>query len=306
MSGVIYEIASVATGRRYIGSSVDYKSRWSTHKRELANGTHHNIRLLREYNLHGSDNFEFNIIQVVDGTVEQLRLIEQQFLDSEIDLLNTGLGASGGDNLSQHPNREEIILKRTQTQMANLSALSDEERIVKYGHVGESNGMFGKTHSDEVKEASSLRLRATRKINPEQHSGKFDDRYDQEKSATIRKKISDAAKLRVRELNPFFGKTHSDVTINAIKLKKQQSRMAQTIRDRLQLAGAKPLTFNGKLFLSVSHLSQHLNCTPGNVSYMIKRNKCSILTVESATQYLHKVLDDLADSYSPIDLPVAT
>lgn len=306
MSGVIYEIVSVATGRRYIGSSIDYKSRWATHKRELVNGTHHNIRLLREYNLYGADNFEFNTIQQVDGSVEQLRLVEQQLLDSEKNLLNTGLNSSGGDNLSHHPRREEIIAQRTQTQLANLSALSDEERKIKYGHIGDNNGMFGKTHNDVTKAAASVRLRSLRTAYPELYSGKLDDRYDQEKSDVIRAKMSDAAKLRVGELNPFFGKTHTEDAINAIKLKKQENRMTQTVRDRLQLPGAKPLSFEGKLFLSATNLSQHLGCTRGNISYMIKRNKCAVLNIDLATQHLINVLDLAADEYSPIDLPVAT
>lgn len=47
----------------YIGSSKDISSRWTSHKRELKNGTHINKYLQASYNKYGSHSFAFSILE---------------------------------------------------------------------------------------------------------------------------------------------------------------------------------------------------------------------------------------------------
>lgn len=61
----IYAIVNTATGKRYIGSAVDIKKRWSRHRLELKKGTHHSSKLQRAWNKHGVDSFVFEVIERV-------------------------------------------------------------------------------------------------------------------------------------------------------------------------------------------------------------------------------------------------
>ena len=63
--GLIYAITCTATGRRYVGSTVDYPARRRRHLHQLRRGNHHSKFLQREYSKHGSEAIEFSI--VIDG-----------------------------------------------------------------------------------------------------------------------------------------------------------------------------------------------------------------------------------------------
>lgn len=58
----IYEIRHVASGKRYVGSSVNIQRRWWKHRCMLKNGTHHSTRLQRSWCKHGPDAFEHRTI----------------------------------------------------------------------------------------------------------------------------------------------------------------------------------------------------------------------------------------------------
>ena len=59
----IYQILSLATGKRYIGSSKNASQRWRSHLKDLKLNRHHSMRLQEEYNIYGIDNFRFNILE---------------------------------------------------------------------------------------------------------------------------------------------------------------------------------------------------------------------------------------------------
>jgi group I intron endonuclease len=55
----IYKITNLVNNRYYIGSSLDIKRRWDTHRRMLNKNNHHNDFLQKSWNKHGGDNFKF-------------------------------------------------------------------------------------------------------------------------------------------------------------------------------------------------------------------------------------------------------
>jgi len=83
--------------------------------------------------------------------------------------------------------------------------LTKEEKQQKYGQSGEKNGMYGRTHTDEVKKRSS-----------EMHKG---NTYCKGKKASdeTRHKMSIVASQRIGDANPFFGKHHSEETKQKIR-----------------------------------------------------------------------------------------
>lgn len=52
------------TGKRYIGSAVNFAKRWDSHKWELRHGTHHSVHLQRAWLKHGAENLKFRPILI--------------------------------------------------------------------------------------------------------------------------------------------------------------------------------------------------------------------------------------------------
>jgi group I intron endonuclease len=67
-------------GKLYIGSAVNLRKRFSSHRRDLAKGRHHSIHLQRAWYKHGADAFKFLVIEKVDDP-DRLLEREQHYLD---------------------------------------------------------------------------------------------------------------------------------------------------------------------------------------------------------------------------------
>lgn len=60
----IYAIENIHNGNMYIGSTVDYKSRWHTHRSALNNGKHHSFILQKAWDKYGKDSFIFKLLLI--------------------------------------------------------------------------------------------------------------------------------------------------------------------------------------------------------------------------------------------------
>lgn len=78
VSGV-YEILHLPTGRRYIGSAVNYAQRRKFHLMQLRRGIHHNRRLQNAWTKHGKDQFQFNLLLICQR--EMVLFYEQALID---------------------------------------------------------------------------------------------------------------------------------------------------------------------------------------------------------------------------------
>ena len=89
----IYKISCLATGKFYIGSSVNLKRRKFWHFCQLRNNKHANLHLQNAFNKHGSDNFNFNVIEFFanDITQNEIYKIEQNYID-KLDVCNPKVG----------------------------------------------------------------------------------------------------------------------------------------------------------------------------------------------------------------------
>ena len=74
----IYLIAQRGTDFYYIGSSVNIKSRWYSHRRLLDLGRHANQRLQVAWATYGRDEFEFSVLELCDRG--RLQALEQEYL----------------------------------------------------------------------------------------------------------------------------------------------------------------------------------------------------------------------------------
>lgn len=204
MTSGIYKITHIESGKTYYGSSQNIEKRWKRHKKELNNNTHHNVYLQRSWNKYGDNAFMFYIVEEVEYNL--LLDVEQQYIDGNVDGYNIA-SACGGDIITNHPNKNEIIEKIRKTIHSNIEQMNSEERNKKFGHSGETNGMFGKTHNEETRRKISV---ATK--------GKTRNKGIP-KSEAAKRKYSEIAKQRIAEKNPFYGKHHSDETKQILREK---------------------------------------------------------------------------------------
>lgn len=87
MSCGIYEITNILNNKKYIGSSINLKSREYKHFWMLSKNIHDNIFLQNSYNKYGESNFKFKIIEICNESLlnekENYYIEKYKTLDSE-------------------------------------------------------------------------------------------------------------------------------------------------------------------------------------------------------------------------------
>lgn len=234
MPGYTYTL-KFPTGEFYIGSTTDLVRRYKQHLKTLDNGTHQNVKMQALYISDIIIDYEVDVF----ATIEEAQFYEQRLIQKNSGnklMLNIGLNAVGGDNLTLHPDREKIIERRVTSQLTTNAKLSSAELSEKYGKFGEANGMFGETHTDEIKEFS-------RQLNMGNQNAKGTIR-----SQKHRLQLSDRAKKRVGELNPFHGKTHSVET---------RKKLSEMNKGKLP-PNTKRVSIDGKVYVSATAAAKEL------------------------------------------------
>lgn len=71
----IYQIRRIETGDCYVGSTSNRNERWGAHRRDLNKGKHHAPRMQNAWTKHGSEAFEFVMLEVCDGIGHDLKQV---------------------------------------------------------------------------------------------------------------------------------------------------------------------------------------------------------------------------------------
>lgn len=186
MKSGTYAIVNTATGYQYIGSTKDFDNRRGEHFHALRSGKHINVWLQRSFDKHGKEAFDFIVLE--ECPEDQLFIVEKKMIEaaraSGAKLYNIG-AVGGGDNLTRHPNRKEIVERRS-------AKLRGAKRKPMYGETN-SNWRGGVPRC-------SLCGKGLR------HKAKRADEY-----------ICGGCRDRSGERNPFFGKAHSAATREALR-----------------------------------------------------------------------------------------
>jgi len=212
----------------------------------------------RAYEKYGSDCFTYEILQECE-TEEEAKNVELSYLEDltiRDKLYNLHYNSSGGDLMTYHPNKEQIIEKTKDTIKENISKMSKEERQKKWGQPGEKNGMYGRTHTDEVKRLFS-----------EMHKGN-NYTLGLKMSVEQRKRMSEARKGKnTGEDNPFFGKHHSEETLKKIQETKQKNiaKYGRTLPKN-----TREILIDGKTYISASEAGRQLNVCTATILHRIK------------------------------------
>lgn len=183
----IYQIRNLNNGRVYVGSAKLFSGRCHQHLYSLRRGTHHNKYLQHDFNKCGEEAFVFEVLEVVQSSKQEDRLIvEQQHIDKH------------NDKQTCYNLRKEVVTASdfcyTKTPTETFSRKSKATKAAWLNHQRKlDHVVFMKTwwSNDENKK---------RMVN------KFKGRACSEKAKAIRSKLS---KENVGSKNPRYGCTHS-------------------------------------------------------------------------------------------------
>jgi group I intron endonuclease len=82
MKSGVYKIVNLKSGKRYIGSSKNIRTRWQQHRNDLNKQKHSNRHLQNAWDLYGEACFKFEVLERCP--LEDLFKVEQQYLDEAI------------------------------------------------------------------------------------------------------------------------------------------------------------------------------------------------------------------------------
>ncbi len=245
----VYRFKSRTSGWFYVGSSKNVHKRKSQHLNRLRAGTHSNIIFQRVYNKYGEDDFSYSF-KLCDSKESALAL-KQRLLDLHVSngrKINIGRKATGGNNLTDNPKRDDIIKRIKSSLDETIWSLSAEERLDKYSRAGSKNGMYGKTHSASARDKIAKSVLGTHR------------NLGVPKSTEHRRKMSENAKARTGAKNPFFGRHHSDETKSKLSIANMWSKPPN----------CRQVYVEGHIFESLTEAGRQLGVCTATVSFRIK------------------------------------
>lgn len=199
----IYKIVNTKNGKMYIGSSKNIKRRWGIHKSSLKNNRHHSVYLQRAWHKYGKENFVYEVIK------EMSNASETELFNEETNCITTlkpdyNVGCvGGGDNLTNHPNRELIIKKITQSIHAKNARMTEQDKLEKWSRPGEKNPNW----------KGGLSVKYCKDCGIEINYGN----------------LRCMACSKIGSQNPFYGKTHSkESRIKLSKSRKGKNMSSET------------------------------------------------------------------------------
>jgi hypothetical protein len=134
----VYRIVSFRDGKTYVGLTVDPKRRKKEHFTDLKSGIHHNSYLQNSYNLHGKENFFFEVIE--SGVLAQDIKEREKYWIAHFDSYHNGYNLTlGGDELSDARkapctwNGVQYASVAEAARACGINLASMQDRL-KYGH----------------------------------------------------------------------------------------------------------------------------------------------------------------------------
>lgn len=269
MKGFIYQIVNKINGKRYIGSTTNAAKRKKEHFYNLSKNKHINIHLQRSYNKHGKESFVFEIIEEKVDNQDEIFALEQHYLDSAADtLFNIGKTAKGGDNISNHPNRGQIIQRISNSLKKMYENLPKETKMKWHSQPGIKNGMFNKTHTPEARKKISEKLQGM----PSYRRGRTNEEiWGREKANQISRRMSEFGKTRTGAKNSFYQKTHSEKTLKILSKKTKTFFENMTPEERAKHnPQIRIVEIDNQTYFGVSEAARQLGVCPATIVHRIR------------------------------------
>lgn len=157
----IYKIVNKINGKYYIGSAKNFRVRYRCHKSLLNRNKHYSKHLQNSWNKHGSENFEFIVLEYVD--LDKYIEREQYWIDfyqATNDEFGYNLAKFAGSQLGyRHTEETKLKLKRSSSGRSPTPETREKLRLALIGKprpeevklkIGKSNK--GKVRSAETKQ----------------------------------------------------------------------------------------------------------------------------------------------------------
>ena len=162
MASGIYKITNITNGKVYVGSAVNFDTRWKEHIRELRKGTHHSSALQNAWDKYGEEKFEFSIIEECERTRKVLLGREQYWMDT-LDSVAKGynIAKTAGSQLGMKMSPEAIAArvekntgkKRTPETRALMSEVQRNRSPEWCANIAKAH--IGKKHSEATRKKIS-------------------------------------------------------------------------------------------------------------------------------------------------------
>lgn len=248
--GAVYCIENTVTHGVYIGMTTqDPKKRWRWHRCELRAGRHTNTHLQRSWNKHGSDSFEFVVIEEYK-TLADVNEAERFWIETLRScgalVYNSKSGGGFGGGLSYESRQKlsashkgKVLSAETRRRVSEaLTGKKKEYTPEAYARLRDRQWAIGRKHTDEHK----------RRIS----------------EASKGREVTEATRQKLR------GRKHSAVTIDKIRQSQQGRTFTEETRQKMSLAhgrrnqytltdpfGVEYITHNLKAFCEEHNLSIH-------------------------------------------------
>lgn len=237
----IYKIQSIIKPERfYIGSAIDIKNRWGTHKNHLKNNKHHSTMLQRHYNKYGLNDLVFSIVEPC--LPQFLTIRENAYIKPRKPYFNVCENA--GNTLGFKYSKEQI--EKIKESRKNYKPTTETKVKIRKSLIGNKNSL-GVHPSEETRKKLSEKLSG---VNNPRYGKKLSDETKQKiREKAIGRRLSPETKLKlskagIGEKNHFYGKCHSDEARE--KISKKAIGRKRSDEDRRKMSESRKGKLTGK------------------------------------------------------------
>lgn len=191
----VYKLVNNIDERIYVGQTKNINRRFKYHIDMLNRDKHHSIYLQRFYNKYENCIITYEILFESDDK-DKIDEYELEYINNTYEInFNVSKQSGGGDLISYHPNRDDIVARSRATSAINISNLSEEERQKKYSRPGKANSNY--KHGLTLVEVHCKGCNKT--LNKSYYV-----------SGGHKLCRSCLGKTRIGDKNPFYGKKHTE------------------------------------------------------------------------------------------------
>jgi group I intron endonuclease len=209
---VIYKIRNVVNDKFYVGSTVDTRERFRTHRKMLRGNRHHCPHLQASWNKYGEDCFKFEVVEQV-GSEELLWEVENRWLEEHFGkpyCYNAGMSAEApmrGRSGELHPGYGRVVSEEQRQQISQtLKAFYAQDYF--------NHPRVGKQHTEETRVKIGEKVRQAGAFIPsEETRQKMSDALKGNQNAKGHKRSEaerDAIRQRTLGNQNWLGKTHTE------------------------------------------------------------------------------------------------
>lgn len=158
----IYAITHIASGERYVGSSIDHEARWKAHFGHLNRGTHHCRRLQKAWTKFGPEAFRFEVLAYGSGDRAARHDLELEWIKrgKHFNSMSAHLTLNQFQNT---PATRKLISISTRKARGTPEARKRQSRLIKAAWANPNSNMRNRkkpTLPQEVRDSKAAKMRA--------------------------------------------------------------------------------------------------------------------------------------------------